>query len=727
MKMKKRLSLLLVIAMIMALLIPGAFAAGEFDGKTVVIATANLKGDVDVYGQVAALKDYYKDKGAAVLAVDAGNYLQGAAAANVDRGETVYDLMGAAGYDAAAMGAREFYYGPATTGMIYHGNQHFYYTQAELLNGASEKEYNVNSDGSQTETRPAKEAASFKVLSSNLTKGAESSGYYAFENNALLTADSVKVGIYALTDDTVADRLQDNWLAGYDFQDAKAADTAAKKNLSGCDFTVCLNNSSLEVPAADLTITAPADGKELLTVYVIDNAAKKASEVDVPKVTAKKEVADKAADAKKAASERIEFTNSVLIDGADRDNWCGETNLGDLVTDAFVWYANNKFEGFEKDAPVIAIQNGGNCDQFLYEGDVTDVDLLHALPFSPMGIGIIYITGEQLLDILEAGTSPSEQYGDEICPGFAQVSNIEYEVHTYKEYDEGEPYGNFFRHKTVTRVVIKSVNGKAYDPKATYALVGDNFNLMRGGDNYYTISDLQQTEDKKYMNNGNGVKTRDIVAMYIKEVLNGKLGDQYAEPQGRITVYQEEPLPFEDVEDGKWYEDGIRYAYSNGLMVGTSDTEFSPGGTFSRAMIAQILYAQAGKPTVSGASTFSDVPAGKWYSDAVKWCADNGVVSGYPDKTFKPDKAIMRQEMVTILRKYAELKKKDVTASGDLSNFSDQAKVSNYAKDAMSWAVGHAMISGNKINDQVLLDPTGTTTRAQAAVILKAYCETILA
>ena len=726
MKMKKRLALLLVIAMILAVMIPSVSAAGAYDGKTVVIATANLKGDVNVYGQVAALKDHYKNQGASVLLADAGNYLQGAAAANVDRGETVYNLMDAAGYDVAAMGPREFYFGNATTGMIYHGNQHLYYTQAELLRGAAEKEYNVDRKGEVKETRAAKEPAKFAVLSSNITKA---DGYYDFDSNKTFTLGSLKVGVYALTDETVEERLQDNFLDGYGIVDPKSADSAAQSALKSSDFTICLNNSSLEESAADLMISAPADGKELIAVYVIDNKTKDVKEEKAASVTAKADIAKQAADAKKAAAEHIVFTNSVTIDGADRDNWCSETNLGDLVTDALKWYGENKFEGFKKDAEVIAIQNGGNCDQFMYDGDITDVDLLYALPFSPMGIGLVYITGEDLLNILEAGTSPSERYGDEICPGFAQVSGIEYEVHAYKEYAEGEANGNFFKHTAVNRVVIKSVNGKDWDPKATYALVADNFNC-NGGDNYYTISEIREKDASKYMNNGNGLKTRDIVAMYIKEKLGNKLGEQYAEPQGRITVYQEEPKterPFDDVKEGIWYDEAATYVYENGIMTGTAEKTFDPNKPFSRAMLAQIIYAIAEKPAVSGASTFKDVPAGKWYTNAVTWCASKGIVSGYPDGTFKPNASIKRQEMATILRKYAEVSGKDVKATGDLSKFSDQAKVSNYAKTAMSWAVGNNMISGTKQGSTILLDPQGTATRAQAAVILKAYCENILA
>jgi hypothetical protein len=98
-----------------------------------------------------------------------------------------------------------------------------------------------------------------------------------------------------------------------------------------------------------------------------------------------------------------------------------------------------------------------------------------------MGVGILYVTGSDLLNILEAGTSPSKDYGEELCPGFGQVSGIEYAVHKYKEYQAGEEYGKFFRAKEVSRVEIQSVAGKDFDPKATYALITDNY-LMNGND-----------------------------------------------------------------------------------------------------------------------------------------------------------------------------------------------------------------------------------------------------
>ena len=178
-----------------------------------------------------------------------------------------------------------------------------------------------------------------------------------------------------------------------------------------------------------------------------------------------------------------------------------------------------------------------------------------------------------------------------------------------------------------------------------------------------------------------------------------------------------EPESFVDVEEGSWYEDAVNYCASMGYMEGTGDNKFDPDYTVTRGTIAQILYAQSGKPTVDSKSDFTDVKEDKWYSDAVAWAAEEGVVAGYTDGTYKPDDPITRQQMVAILYKYAQLNGYDTTANGDLSKFKDADKLSKYAVTPMKWAVGHGVISGTDVG----LEPNATATRAQVAVILQAF------
>lgn len=174
-------------------------------------------------------------------------------------------------------------------------------------------------------------------------------------------------------------------------------------------------------------------------------------------------------------------------------------------------------------------------------------------------------------------------------------------------------------------------------------------------------------------------------------------------------------LPFTDVKSGNWFYDAVKYAYAQGLMTGTSATTFAPNGTMNRAMIVTVLYRLEKSPAVTGASKFTDVPAGQWYSDAVAWAAANKIVNGYDETTFGPMNAVTREQMAAILFRYEQVKGlENVTLEENLNRFPDQNKISAYAIPALQWAVGQKIINGNADGT---LDPTGTTTRAQVAQI----------
>ena len=174
-------------------------------------------------------------------------------------------------------------------------------------------------------------------------------------------------------------------------------------------------------------------------------------------------------------------------------------------------------------------------------------------------------------------------------------------------------------------------------------------------------------------------------------------------------------LPFTDVKSGNWFYDAVKYAYAQGLMTGTSATTFAPNGTMNRAMIVTVLYRLEKSPAVTGASKFTDVPAGQWYSDAVAWAAANNIVNGYDETTFGPMNAVTREQMAAILFRYEQVKGlENVTLEENLNRFPDQKKISAYAIPALQWAVGQKIINGNANGT---LDPTGTATRAQVAQI----------
>lgn len=182
-------------------------------------------------------------------------------------------------------------------------------------------------------------------------------------------------------------------------------------------------------------------------------------------------------------------------------------------------------------------------------------------------------------------------------------------------------------------------------------------------------------------------------------------------------------LPFTDVKPTDWFYNAVKYVYEKGLMDGVEGGRFAPNATLNRAMLVTILYRLDGQPAVSGDLSFTDVPAGTWYTNAVKWASDNGIVNGVEGNQFAPSGDLTREQMSAILYRYAQYKKWDVSASADLTAFVDGAKTSSWAADAMEWAVGAELVNGLEGNT---LAPQGTSTRAQVAAVLMRFCENIV-
>lgn len=181
-------------------------------------------------------------------------------------------------------------------------------------------------------------------------------------------------------------------------------------------------------------------------------------------------------------------------------------------------------------------------------------------------------------------------------------------------------------------------------------------------------------------------------------------------------------LPFADLGENQWYESAVRYAYTHDIMEGMSATKFSPNISLTRAQAVQVLYNLEGQPTVSGNAAFPDLVE-EWYKPAIAWAEQTGVVDGYEDGTFRPGQPVNRMEFAQMLYNYAAYKGCDLSAKGDLSQFTDGDSVQEWAVTAMSWANGNALINGH---DDGTLEPGGTTTRAQAASILMRFDQNVV-
>ena len=201
-------------------------------------------------------------------------------------------------------------------------------------------------------------------------------------------------------------------------------------------------------------------------------------------------------------------------------------------------------------------------------------------------------------------------------------------------------------------------------------------------------------------------------------------------PSGRVTVEASfaeiapEPLPFDDVDDGDWFADAVRFVYENGMMNGVSETDFAPHAATSRSMIVTILYRLEGEPVVDDAMDFTDVAGDAYYAEAVRWAASEGIVGGYGGGLFGADDAVTREQLAAILYRYAVYKGYDVSIGEDTNilSYADFADLSEYAIPAMQWACGAGIVNGTS---ESTLTPQGEATRAQVAAMLMRFCEAI--
>ncbi len=247
---------------------------------------------------------------------------------------------------------------------------------------------------------------------------------------------------------------------------------------------------------------------------------------------------------------------------------------------------------------------------------------------------------------------------------------------------------------------------------AEKASVGKTITITATADNGYEVQKITAKDaagrELHLTNKGNGTYT-------------------FSMPSSNVTItasFQAKTileLPFQDVTETNWYYDAVCYVYESGLMQGNGENTFLPNGTLSRGMLAQILYNRENKPITEETDVFSDVAAGVWYADAVHWAVEQHIVDGYGNGRFGPNDPVTREQMVTILYRYAKYKGYDTEDGGmAIREFADEEQVSNWAKDAVIWAIQTELLEGD---GNGYLHPAGTATRSQAAQILMNFCQ----
>ena len=263
-------------------------------------------------------------------------------------------------------------------------------------------------------------------------------------------------------------------------------------------------------------------------------------------------------------------------------------------------------------------------------------------------------------------------------------------------------------------VSVEDTDNGSVEVSPTRASKGSTVTVTVKPDEGYELDELTVTDK-----NGDRIKLTDKG--------DGKYTFQM--PASKVTVEavftavepEPEGLPFTDVTSGDWFYDAVAYVYDKGMMEGTTDTTFAPAMNLTRSMIAQVLYNLEERPEAPGAAGFTDVAAGAWYADAVNWAAARGIVKGYDTGAFGPEDSVTREQLAAILYRYAQAKGYDTTRGGmAVREFSDSASISDWAQEAMAWAVNAQVLSGK---GNGVLDPQGTATRAEVAQMLMNFGE----
>lgn len=226
-------------------------------------------------------------------------------------------------------------------------------------------------------------------------------------------------------------------------------------------------------------------------------------------------------------------------------------------------------------------------------------------------------------------------------------------------------------------------------------------------------SDVEQDSETKQESNDNNDGNA-----YTPSVRPSS-GNSVAEQEDEIKNLKD-PIAFIDVRENDWFYENVKYVVENKLMNGISEDEFAPNNTLTRAMLVTVLYRNAGEPAVNKDIPFSDVDMGAWYANAVSWAKQNDIVNGVSETDFAPDANITREQIATIMFRYAQYKGMDVLTLEENLHFSDANEISEYAVSAMNWAVGTSLMKGKSATT---INPKDNATRAEIAAILQRFIE----
>ena len=489
--------------------------AKDYTGKTVILHSNDVHGQIDGYAYIAGLRDYFKSLGAEVILADSGDFSQGTVYVSSSKGASAIDMMNAFPVICASVTLDE-------TGETILPASTIITTESGLKIGF----VGVETPETVTKVNPG--------LINMITFAAFDKLYETTQNavDAIRADADLVIGLFHLGVDA------ESKVNGYRSVDALARVTGIDMVLDGHSHTVMTAGQNGQ------SIQSTGTKFANIGVVVIDNESKGIeSNFLIPTYVGSKLYSFKYIDQTVLAAAQeitakvdeeyntVFAATDVLLNGDKAPgNRTEETNLGDLITDAMVWSVV-KEGGIEQVEPnaVVGITNGGGIRAAIAAGDITKKDINTVLPFGNT-VAVVYVTGAELLEALEASTFCTP----DAIGGYPQTSGIEWTLDTTKAFDQGNVYtldgkeSSYFAPASINRVTITKINGEPFNPEATYAVVTNNF-CAAGGDTYNVFARSSASFDT-------GIPMDEAVMAYVAEVLQGKVtAEAYGQPRGSET------------------------------------------------------------------------------------------------------------------------------------------------------------------------------------------------
>lgn len=718
--MKKLIALLLAVCMVLGLMTT-VFAADEKSNDIVILHTDDAHCGVNDnlgYAGVAAYKAEMQKTHNYVALVDCGDAIQGESIGTLSAGAYLVDIMNEVGYDFATFGNHEFDYKlPQLAKLTKQAKYQYLACNFKYIGkGTSDLNYKPY----EIVTYGDKKVAFIGIVTpESFTKSTpayfqDESGNYIYS----FSEDETGTALY----ETVQKTVDEVRAAGADYVIAMGhlgnegitdrwTSKAVIANTTGIDAVLDGHDHIAGVQKVankdgkQIVLTEPGTKFENLGKLTIKTDGTITAELISPKEFTEKDAGitayiTKLTDTFKEYVSKVVAKSSIALPDKDENGnrlvRNHETALGDLCADAF---------RVMMDAD-IGIMNGGGIRKPIKAGDITLDNILSVFPWGNLPCKM-EVTGQTVLDMLEMGAI---NYPEE-SGGFLSVSGLKYTImagvpSSIELTDKGE-FSKVAGKYRVTNVQVLNKKTNEYEPldlNKTYTLGGIDYTILYCGDGFTMFN------DSKVLKAGDASYTdAQMIVDYIENKLGGTIGEEYAKPQGRISVNT-------DIKGSDWFYEAADYVLSNGLMTGTSDTTFTPNGALTRGMLVTVLYRMAGSPKVEGkvSEKFSDCTDGSWYADAVLWASANKVVDGYEDGTFKPTKSITRQEMAKVLYGYDKIGGKTAEGITEKLTYTDLDAIADWALEAVTYCTAEKYLAGSN----GAFSPKGTATRAMGAKVL---------